>query len=111
VNDTALRQTPTHGAEEFQGAVLGIHTPLFAWGALAMLAALALFSGLFYGGVQDFLPAASWAALPLLLVVAYLRFGYQGKPRGHVRDVCDSLLTGGHARPPQQFPPHPLHEL
>jgi hypothetical protein len=108
MNDTGLRLTPTHAAEEFQGTVLGIQTDLFAWVGLALLAALAVFTGLFYGRGRDFFAAAQWAALPVLIVFAYLRF-CQDKPGHHLQDVLDSLLTGGHARPPHQSPPHPLH--
>ena len=111
MQESQPRLTPTHGAEEFSGTVLGIQTHLFAWVGLALLAALAVFAGLFYGAGRDFLDAASWAALPLVVVIAYLRFGHQGRPPGYLLDLVDTLLTGGHAQPPPHSPAHPLHDV
>lgn len=111
MNQDPLRLTPTHAAEEFQGTVMGIHTSLFAWVGLALLAALAVFAGLFYGLGRDFLDAVFWAVLPLVAVVAYLRFGHQGKPPGYMVALLVSLLTGGHARPPQPSRPNPLWDV
>ena len=111
MNDSELRLTPTHAAEEFQGTVLGIQTTLFVWVALALLAAIALFAWLFYGQGRDFFAAAQWAALPVLIVVAYLRFCHQGRPPGYTLDLLNSLITGGHAVPPERFTKHPLYDL
>jgi len=106
VNDSDLRRSPTHAADEFQGTVLGIQTTLFAWVCLAFLAGMALFTWLFYAQGRDFTSAMGWAALPVIAVVAYLRFCHQGKPPGYTSDMVDSLATGGHTVPPHQLPPH-----
>ena len=111
MNDQELRRTPTHSAEEFQGSVFAIETGLFLWVGASLLAGIALFAWLFYARHLDFFGAAQWAALPVLVVVAYLRFCHQGKPPGYTRDVIDSLLTGGHAVPPHQPPPNPFHDV
>ena len=106
MNDSELRLTPTHAAEDFQGTVIGIQTTLFAWVCLALLASLALFAWLFYAQGRDFTSAMGWSALPVIGMVAYLRFCHMGKPPGHSIEVLSSLLTGGHSAPPNQFPPH-----
>ena len=100
MSDPELRLTPTHAADQFQGRVLGIATDHFLWVVAALLASLAIFLGLFYGRRMAFLDAMGWAALPLLIVVTYLRLCHQGKPPGHTRDLIESLFTGGHAVPP-----------
>ncbi len=111
MNEDDLRLTATHSADEFQGAFLGIETALFPWIGLGLLASLGLFTGLYYGLGSDFLDALGWAALPAIAVVAFLRLGYQGRPPGYLFDLIDSLVTGGHAVPPRQFPPHPLRHV
>lgn len=111
MNDGELRLTATHSADEFQGSFLGIETALFPWIGLGLLASLGLFVGLYYGLESDFLVAFRWAVLPAALVVGYLRLAHQGKPPGYLFDLLNSLVTGGHAIPPRQFPPAPLHHV
>lgn len=108
MTDHDRRLTPTHAADEFQGAVFGIETHLFAWVALGLLASLGLFLGLFYGAEASFPSAAGWAAVPTVGVILYLRLVHQGKPPGFTLELLDSLLTRGHARPPCQQPRHPF---
>ena len=109
MQDVELRLTPTHAADEFQGAVLGIQTTLFVWVALSLLASVALFAWLYYAHECDFFDAAQWAVIPSIVMFAYLRFAHQGRPPGFTLDLLDSVFTGGHAKLPQQFQHHPLH--
>lgn len=111
MNDHDRHLTPVHAADEFQGSVFGIETHLFAWVAMGLLASLGLFLGLFYGAESDFLNAAGWAVLPTVAVILYLRLVHQGKPPGFTLELLDSLLTGGHVRPPRQHPRHPFHNV
>jgi hypothetical protein len=111
MNEGDLRLTPSHAADEFQGSFLGIETALFHWVGLALLAALGLFAGLYYGFGFDLLEAAPWAVLPPGVVVGYLLLGYQGKPPGYALDLFDTLLFGGNSIPPRKFPPHPFGDV
>ncbi len=111
MNEGDLRLTATYGADEFQGSFLGVQTALFPWIGLGLLASLGLFVGLYYGLESDFLVALRWAVIPAALVVGYLRLAHQGKPPGHMFDLLDSLVTGGDAVPPRQFPPSPLSHV
>ncbi len=111
MNEGDLRLTATHSADEFEGSFLGIETALFPWIGLGLLASLGLFAGLYYGLGWDFLAAFRWAVLPAALVVGYLRLAHQGKPPGHLFDLLDSLVTGGHAVPPRHFPTPPTRHV
>ena len=111
MNDQELRITQAHASGDYQGAVWGIDLALFPMVALALLASLGLFVGLFYGAAWEFSAALQWALLPAGLVILYLRLAHQGKPPGFTLELLDQLLTSGHAQPPQQSPPPPFdHE-
>lgn len=110
MNDQELRLTPAHAAEEFQGAVLGITTTLFAWVALALVAGIALFVWLFEHRRLTFFEAFLYAALPLIGVLFFLLAFHVNKPPGYASDLIDSLLIGGHAVPPHQPPLNPFHD-
>jgi hypothetical protein len=101
MSDQNLRITRTHGAEEFEGSFAGIEFIHFRWMALALLAGLGIFAGLFYGSGLGFMAAAQWAVIPVLAGFIYLRVAHQGKPPGYLADLIDSLITRGHARPPR----------
>jgi hypothetical protein len=111
MNEGELRLTATHGADEFQGAFLGMETALFPWIGLGMLASLGLFVGLYFGLGREFPQALRWSLLPATGVIAYLRLGQQGKPPDYLFDLVDSLVTGGHARPPSQVPTAQLRHV
>lgn len=111
MHDQELSFTNSHSADEFEGTILGIETTLFFWVAVSSLAGIALFGWLFYGRGRGFREAAFWAAIPVLVVVVYLRLFHQGKPPGYTGDLIDSVLTNGHATPPHQSPPHPLYDV
>ena len=111
MNDQELRVTQAHASGSFTGAVWGIDIALFPWVALALLASLGLFVGLFYGAEWDFTTALELAVVPTALVILYLRLAHVGKPPGFTLELIDQLLAGGHAQPPQQSPRHPYdHE-
>ena len=97
-----LRITRTHSADEYQGALWGIEVVNFKWFALALLAGMGVFAGLFYGLALDFLAAGVWAVIPVVICVLYLRLGHQGKPPGFLADLLDSLITKGNACPPRR---------
>lgn len=111
MNDQELRVTPTNPGDEYQGAVAGVDVPLFAWVGLALLAGFGVFAWLFYRLELGFIDAVQWAALLPVAAVAYLRLFHQGKPPGYARDLLDSLLTGGEAKPPRRHPRRPTDHV
>jgi len=102
MNDQNLRLTRTHSADGFQGSLFGVNIEHFKWVALALLAGLSLFAGLFYGLNFGFVDAGKWSVVPAIVCVAYLRLGHQNRPPGFFVDLLDTLITGGHALPPRQ---------
>ena len=108
MNESELRITQAHAAHEHKGQVWGLDLALFPWMCLALLASLGLFAGLYYGAQLDFSDALTSAVVPAVLVILYLRLVHQGKPPGFTHQWLTELLSGGHAQPPRQSPPHPL---
>lgn len=92
-----LRVTSTHGADEFEGSVLGIPTTSIRWVVLSLAGGALLFTYLMR--TTPFLHATAWAFLPSVVVVVVLRWMQHGKPPGHGANVIESVLTGGHASP------------
>ena len=105
MTDPDLRLTTTHAADEFEGTVLGVATPLFRWVGLALVIGLGVFAALFHVWELDFFDAAQWSGIPAVIVVAYLRLFQQGKPPAYTFELIDSLITRGHAKPPRHEPP------
>ncbi|PWU19877.1 MAG: hypothetical protein C5B50_05455 [Verrucomicrobia bacterium] len=110
MSDQKLRVTRTLSAEQYEGSLWGIEVINFKWFALALLVALSLFAGLFYGLALGFLEAMQWALVPVLGCFLYLRFFHQGRPPGYLSDLLDSLVTRGHAKPPRKPLSHPFYE-
>lgn len=92
-----LRVTSTHGADEFEGSVLGIATTSIRWVVLSLAGGALLFTYLMR--TMPFLHAAAAAFLPSIVVVVALRWMQHGKPPGHAANVIESMVTGGHASP------------
>ena len=109
MSEEGPRVTSSHASEVFQGSFMGVETAHFPWVALALLASLGLFVGLFYGADWGFMQALKWAVLPSALVILYLRLAHQGRPPHFTMELFHELLTGGHVAPPRQMPPHPFH--
>lgn len=107
MNDSQLRITSTHAADNFGGTLFGIQIPIFKWVALSLLAAFGIFAGLSSLGC-DFMTTAGLALSPVAATWGYLKFGYQNRPPGYLRDLIETLLNKGHACPPRQEPSHPL---
>ena len=100
MSDPSPRITPTHAADEFQGAFFGIAASFLPWIGFSALASIGLFYWLYYNRELDFIEGLQWSLVPVALMVVYYFSFQRGKPPGYPFDLIDSLFTRGEAKPP-----------
>ena len=97
MSDTLPKITPSHSADESEGALGGISTPTLLWVSPLVVVALGFFVTLSHSLTPA--AAALRTLVPALIVILVVRLLQQSGPPGFLRDRLEAVVNGGDAKP------------